>query len=553
MLSFLPLLPLVPVPSAPNAEALLAAVPPDAYLLVHCADAAALRGRAERNDWIRLLGTSHGEPMLEEILRGLREGTHSDSEGLLAIAMALDGEAALFDAGDVAGFLATPPADRAALVDAVRAWLPPRRPAAITTVDLDGGTVTLHAWPDDIEGWTGRAGHVAAFVDHPAFVAVLSGDGTEAVLGAVNACVSRFGGDARAPVVSRYLEAREGAPRGVELFADLTPLADEFERALRASTEGVLPDPTGLLGLQRGAWFHASLDVAPGTVVDCRATLHLPPDSLAARLADTFEPLPHTLPADLPAGIWCLGALRWDVKSFYALAREALESVDDEDGLGAVDAGLEAAEGLTGIDPIVDVVDQLAGDFALYFVDAGPGTIEGLPAEMELVLSLGLHASLVDGDTFLSAFEQLVQVGPLGNALDMVEISGVDAYLLDGDDETVDGGLAFLPRAFVVAPGRRVLERAIGALLREEGASVPYGSRMQALLDECAGASFVGALELGPVRRYALPDAADGPLLPALAEDGSAEVRSGRDPFDAMLVGVMRRTPGGFSMRLGTR
>ena len=455
MLPFLPLLPLVPVPSAPNAEALLAAVPPDAYLLVHCADAAALRGRAERNDWIRLLGTSHGEPMLEEILRGLREGTHSDSEGLLAIAIALDGEAALFDAGDVAGFLATPPADRAALVDAVRAWLPPRRPAAITTVDLDGGTVTLHAWPDDIEGWTGRAGHVAAFVDHPAFVAVLSGDGTEAVLGAVNACVSRFGGDARAPVVSRYLEAREGAPRGVELF--------------------------------------------------------------------------------------------------YALAREALESVDDEDGLGAVDAGLEAAEGLTGIDPIVDVVDQLAGDFALYFVDAGPGTIEGLPAEMELVLSLGLHASLVDGDTFLSAFEQLVQVGPLGNALDMVEISGVDAYLLDGDDETVDGGLAFLPRAFVVAPGRRVLERAIGALLREEGASVPYGSRMQALLDECAGASFVGALELGPVRRYALPDAADGPLLPALAEDGSAEVRSGRDPFDAMLVGVMRRTPGGFSMRLGTR
>ncbi|MEM9381263.1 MAG: hypothetical protein AAGB93_15020 [Planctomycetota bacterium] len=504
------LLPLVPafVATSPSDDALLAAVPPGAHLVVHCFDVGALRDRAGRNDWVRLLGTEYGEPMLEGLVEELRDGTHTDPEGLLAIAEELEGEAVLFDAGDVAGLLATPPPDRGPFVEAVRAWLPPRRPVATTTVDLDGGSVQLHFWPDEIDGWTGRAGHVAAFLDHPVFLAVLSGDGVEAVVGAVNACVSRHGTGSLAPVVARYLEVRGGAPRGVEAFVDLTPHADAFERALRASTEGVLPDPTGLLGLHEGAWVHASLDVQPGARVDCRGTLHLPPDSLAARLADTFEPLPHTLPADLPAGLWCLGALRWDV------------------------------------------VEQLGGDFALYLVDAGPPAVEGPSSEMELALSLGFLASLVEGDAFLSAFEQLVQVGPLGGALATVEIAGVDAYLLDGDDETIDGGLAFLPRAFVVAPARLVLERSIGALLREEGASVPHGSRVQGVLDESTGASFVGVLELGPVRRFALPGVAAGPLLPALDGDGE---RAGRDPFDAMLVAVVRRTPGAFTFRLGSR
>ena len=44
----------------------------------------ALRSRAERNDWYRLLASDHGEPLLSEFAREFRSETDTDMLELLA-------------------------------------------------------------------------------------------------------------------------------------------------------------------------------------------------------------------------------------------------------------------------------------------------------------------------------------------------------------------------------------------------------------------------------------------------------------------------------------
>lgn len=542
----LPFAHLAPSPDpAPDEGSLLATVPDDAYALVHCRDVLALRGRAERNDWYRLLGSSHGEPILSALAHEIRRGAHCEMEDLLAIGAALEGEVVFFDTGTVAGFAAEPPRDRAALSAAVRAWMPEEEVAAHRSLELGGGTAQLVAWPDEIDGWTGRAGHYAAFVDHPQALAIYSGDDLEALRAVLSDSVRGLATDRRAPLVASYLAAGGGQGGGIEAFVDFTPLVDQAEAALKEAVEGVLPDPSRLLGLQEGTWLHASADVYPGTRVDCQARLRVPPDTLAASLADTFRPLPHALPADLPRGVWCLWALDWDVKVFYQRVREAYEEAGLGEGLQVVDAGIDVAKGVAGVDPVVDVLNQLAGDFAVYFVDPPQEEMEPDFDGMEELASLGFQAGLLDGEAFLSAFETLIEVGDMGSAFDLEEIAGVDAYVVR--DDGADGGVAFLPDAFAGAPSRRVLERSLRALTGAEDASLLDGSRMQAAIDENAGACFLTCVEMTPLRAF-LPEL-DGDLrLPPLEEGQPA-----RDPFDAQLVGTVRRAPEGFELRLHTR
>jgi hypothetical protein len=546
MLLSLLLAPLAQLAPAPAVDSLLATVPDDAYLLVHCRDLAALRARAERNDWYRLLGTSHGAPLLEGFARELRAQTHSELDELLAMARALEGEVVFFDTGTVAGFVTEPPASRAALVELVRAWLPEGDAAARRTLEIAGGSVELVAWPDELDGWTGRAGHFAAFVDHPRALSIYSGDDSAAVLTALTAGVMGLGAERRAPLVSSYLAAGGGRGTGLELFVDFTPLVEQAEAALKQAVDGVLPDPTRLLGLEAGTWLHASADVFPGTRVDCRARLRLPPDTLAAQLADTFGPLPHTLPADLPRGVFGLWALHWDVKLFYSRVRAAYAAADRPEGFELVDGGIEAARGMVDVDPVVDVLNQLTGDVALYLVDDPGGEPVG-PREVRGLRVLGFQLGLLDGDAFLTAFEKLIDTGGLANVLDHEEIAGADAYVA-AEGYAFDGGLAFLPRAFTAAPSRRVLERALLALTRADDASLLDGSRMQAAIDESAGACFLACVEMTPLRRFLLPKLEGDLLLPPL-EEGQA----GRDPFDAQLISTVRRTRDGFEFRLHTR
>jgi len=556
MLLSLLLLPLVHLAPAPAEASLLAAVPDDAYVLVHCRDFAGLRARAERNDWYRLLASSQGEPLLNELANDFRHQTHSEMGELLALAQALEGEVVFFDTGTVAGFVTEPPASRAALASLMRDWMPVGDGAARRALELGSASVELVAWPDEpVEpgGWAGRAGHFAAFVDHPQALAILSGDDSAAVMAALNQCVTGLGAERRAPashLVSSYQEQGGGKGGGIELFIDFTPLVDEAEAALKKAVEGKLPDPSSLLGLEGGTWLHAGADIFPGTRVECRAQLYLPSDTLAAGLADTFKPLPRTLPADLPKGIWGLWALNWDLKLFYQRVRAAYEEADRAEGLQAVDAGIEAARGMAGIDPVADVLNQLAGDLALYFVepvsDTGSDLAQLFP-ELEPLLSLGFHAGLLDGGAFLAAFQKLVKAGPLESVFELKEIAGVDAYTIDEGDG-LDGGMAFLPRTFAVAPSRRVLERSLLALTHAENASLPYGSRLQAAIDENAGVCFLTCVEMTPLRAFLLPELKGDLSLPPL-DDG----QPARDPFDAQLIGTVRRTPNGFEFRLQTR
>jgi hypothetical protein len=530
----------------PVEGSLLAVVPEDAYALAHCRDTAGLRARTELNDWYRLLASAEGEPLLSELAREFQHHTRSEMDELLAMAKVLQGEAVFFDTGKVAGFVVDPPANRAALADLMRAWIPSGE-AARRTLEVAGGAVELVAWPDDIGGWAGRAGHFAAFVDHPQALAIYSGDDSAAVVAAVTEGVTRLGGDAGAPLVSSYLAAGGGHGGGVELFVDFTPLVEAAEAALKEAVEGFLPDPSKLLGLEGGTWMHATADVFSGTRIDCRAQLHLPEDTLVSRLADTFQPLPNTLPADLPRDIWFLWALNWDLKLFYQRAREAYEEAGLGEGLGEVDAGLEAAKGMSGVDPVVDVLNQLAGDFCFYFVqpeERKPG--ERLDA-MDALPTLGLQAGLVDGNAFLTALEKLLAVGGLEAMFDIEEIAGVDAYVFEGD-EGVDGGLACLPRALTIAPSRRVLEHNLQALTRVEGASLLHGSRTRAALDENAGACFVWCVEMTPLRVFFLPELEGDLQLPPLEAGQPA-----RDPFDTQLIGSARRAVGGFELELYTR
>lgn len=546
------LLPLLLLSFAPAEAPLLATVPEDAYVLAQCRDFAALRARAERNDWYCLLGSSHGEPLLDELVGDLRHHTHSDVDPLLELAEALEGEVVFFATRTVAGFVTEPGADRALLTERMRAWMPGGDTPARRTLELaGGGTVELVAWPDEIDGWSGRAGHFAAFVDHPRALALYSGDDSAAVMAALTEGVARLGAEQRAPLVSSYQASGGGKGGGIELFVDFTPMIEQAEAALKEAAEGVLPDPTRLLGLEGGTWLHASADVFPGTRIDCQARLRLPPDTNAARLADTFRPLPHSLPADLPGGVWALWALNWNIPSFYQRARAAFEDAGLADGFAEVDGALEFAQGASGVDPVDDVLNQLAGDFALYVVHPAHGEGDVPSGETDIWRLLGFQAGLVDGDVFRSAFDKLIGVGGLGSIFAQEQIAGVDAYLAREDPGHgaggSDGGVAFLPRAATLAPARSVLERALRALTRAEGASLLDGSQMQAAIDESAGACFLWCVEMTPVRAYLLPELEDL-RLPPLEEGQPA-----RDPFDSQLISTVRRTPEGFELRLQAR
>jgi len=532
---------------APADTSLLATVPDDAYFLVHCRDVSALRARAEQNDWVRLLGSPEGAPLQVQLAREVHAGTRSDLDELLAMADAMEGEAVFFDTGSVAGFATVPPADPAPLVELMRAWLPEGDEAARRTFELEGGAVELVAWPDSPGGASGRAGHFAALVVHPWMLALYSGDDSASVVAALTASVTGFGAEERAPLVRSYHAAGGGVGGGIELYLDFTPLVDKAEEALVRAVEDVLPDPTNLLGLEEGTWIHASADVLPGTLVDCRARVHLPADTLVDRLADTFHPLPGELPADLPTGVWGLYTWNWDVARFYRLLREAYEQADLGEGLEVIDAGVSAAKGLAGVDPVVDVLDQLAGDFALYLVAPESEAWRPPAGDFPALLLFGMHAGLVDGDAFLEAFEKLIEVGDLSSALDLDELAGVDVYTLR-EESDFDGGLAFLPDALSVAATRRVLERGLLALTRVEGAGLDAASATRAALTENAGACYLFCAELSPLRAWVLPEWVGDLQLPPPQEGGAAS-----DPFDSQLVGSARRTADGFELRVSTR
>ncbi len=534
---------LAPAPQQP--ATLLSAVPSDAWLLVHCPDVRTLRERAERNDWVRLLGSPDGAPILSAFAGELRNTAHTELDDLLDVFERLGGEALVFDTGAVAGLVTETTHDPEALCNALQAWIPGQEGvAALPPVALDGAEMRLVAWPGDLDGWTGRDGHFAAIVRAEQMVGLYSGESRDQVVAAVREGLSNLGRARVVPLVDTYRAESDGRAHNIELFADFTPFVDAAEEQCRQMLDGFLPDPTDLLGLEKGIWLHGYADVFPGSRVDCQARLRIPKDTLAAELADTFKPLPATLPVDLPHGVWALWSQNWDLGQFYSTVRSAYEKAQRAKGLETLDAGLGAARGAAGVDPIDDVIRQLLGGIALYAVEPDPSVTD---TDDALVGSIGFHAGIKDIEVFQSAFENVLGVGGLESEFDFEEISGADAYLFPSSD-SIDGGLAFTANAFTIAPGRRVLERAIGALTRTPEASLATGSRMRAAVEANASACWLVLAQLTQLRAFALPDMDPGMRLAPLEEGGDPI-----DPFDALLVMSAERTAEGFRFVAGTR
>ncbi len=512
----------------PDDPALLAAVPDDAYALVYVEDAGALRSRAERNDWVAIYRTVEGEPVVRDFERELERGTGRNFEGLVELLLELDGEALFFATDDVSGFLAEAPGDRAALVNALTGWM---SEAPQRTLEVADGQVQLGTWRD---------GRSLAFFDHPRALGLYSGSTPEVILGTLATSIGGLvEGEHRAPLVDAFLGARANGQRGIEAFVDFTPFATDAEKALRDAAFGLIPDPSGLLGIDRGTSLHVTADVFPGTRIEMNASLRIPEASLAAKIADTFEPLPTTLPADLPSGTWTLFGMGWNPTRFYETVRAGLQD-EDAQGFETVDQGLAAAEAISGVDPVEDVLGQFSGLFAVYHVlapDESPPTIEN---------GLGLLFGIADGARFLGAIERVLAVAQLSART--VELEGARAYLVDENGpmeqpsaEGAIGGFAVLATRALACTGYDKLVRGVRALARVDGAGVEWGSPLQAAFDENAGAFLFGYAELRHVRAAAFD-------TEWKADDAQV------DPFaESELIGAARRTASGIELRVHTR
>jgi RNA polymerase sigma factor (sigma-70 family) len=545
-----------PAPVAPLRREdglLLSAVPDDAYALLHSLDPRALRERAERNDWVQALASPDGEPALVALAHEYERTTGTDFDGLVAIATELEGEALLFFTGQVAGFLTVPPRDRATLATVLDGWLTeePRR-----AVEVAGGRVQLGTWPQvaptaptapvepesETEGETGdeaaapapRNGPFLASLDHPLVLGLFSGESEEAVIAALTESLGRLGGDRRAPVVEGFLAAGGGEPRGVEAYVDFTPFVSLAERRLREAVEGVLPDPTGILGLEEGTWLYATADAAPGVLLDVDAELRIPEGTLAAELADCFEPLPRTLPADLARGTWATWALHFDLARFYATARAGLEPLQ-EDGLLVVDQALMAAEAISGVDPVEDLIDQLSGWMAWSLLLDANG--EAQPVSR----GFGFLAGILDREAFRAPLQAVLRMGELETEpTSLGGLEGVEAYL-PGEPDFADGfGIALLPVHLLVVPTMDTMLRTVHSLQRADDAGMAWGSELQGAFDENAGASAFVFMELSHLRAF------------ELMEGGIPEVEE-NDPLESSLTMGAWRTASGLELRARTR
>ncbi len=529
--------------ASPDGTSLLSMVPSDSYALARCVDASALRSRAERNDWYQLLSSQNGAPLLLEFAREFESETQTDLYELLELGQQLQGESVLFLTGKTAGFVTEAPATRSGLLASMRAWLPDPGPRALSrTIELGDASVEIVAWPEsDAYGWRKREGHFAALVDHPLVLGLFSGDDAESLRSTLEASLAGLESDQRAPVVTAFEAARSSKPTclGIEAFVDLTPLVRDAERELRDQVAGFLPDPSGMLGLDQDYWLLSALEIYPGTRIDSSAWMNIPRDTLAASLADTFQPLPVDLAARLPRGLGSLHAWRWDLALFYERARTAFMERHGEESLQGVDQALEAARMMGGVDPISEVIEQLEGTFAIFQMR---GEDEGAPLGLE---NFGFLTTLKDGEAFLESYEKLLGNGPLESKLDLVEVEGADVYVFGKDLEA--GGLAFLPDALILGFSG-TLARSLRAATGVAGANLLDGSDMHGAIEANRGCCYFGCLRLADVEAIALHHMRGRFVLPP-AEGAEA----GRSPFDSLLISTVRRTPDGFHFALRTQ
>lgn len=521
-------------------SSLLSLVPEESFVIARCDDFASLRSRAERNDWVEFLGSSRGEVLLHDSAREFEVQTGTDLDELLGIANQLHGESVFFSTREVAGFVTVAPLNPASLLETMRTWLPTSGPEAVTQrLEIAGAKVEVTAWPE-VKGSSDRQGHFAALVEHPGVLGLFSGDDLESLSRVLEQSLGGFGGDRRAPVVEGLESARRTATsRGaVEFYMDFSPFVAEAERELARSIDGYFPDPSGMLGIDQGLWLYTVADVHPGTRFEGSGFLNVPVGTLAAKLADCFGSLPTDLPTKLPSGITNLFALDWDLYGFYTIVREAFVERHGDESLETLDQSLSAAESMSGLDPIEQVLSKLGSQLVLYFRPSGDSR------ETFDFRDMGFLLSLVDGDAFLDAFEQVVGGGPLEEYFDADEIEGAEAYMWDEGESR--GGMAFLPRYFLMGGSTETLTQGVRALVGVSETTLLDGSEVQLAYDRRQGACYFACQRL-----VDLPGAESLSVVSDGESKESAERRLRL--FESLLVSSAHREKQGFRFEVRAR
>lgn len=553
-------LPALAAPATQSSTSVLSAVPESASGLAYCADFADLRRRADQNDWVKLCRSDDGDELLEEMEREMRGSMELNPDRLYTVAGSLRGESVFFLSDEFAGFYTSAPEPRDEARAALRGLLPEADAETVrSSLRVGAAEVEIVAWPNQ---WSGRrssrAGHFAAYVDHPLAIGLLSANDYESLTTALEEAIAGLEGGRSVPLVEGFRAARARAARttGLEVYLDYRSFADESERMLQDAVNDDLGDAEGMFGLEKDTWLYSSVDFHPGRRIDAEGFLHLPKDTLAAKLADTFAPLPASLPARLPSGLDAVWALQWDVSRFYSTLRTAFEAEHGEEAWKPIDAGVEAAKGMTGVDPVRELLARLDGTFAVYFAESQTqGGGSGTDAAW---LGLGLLFGVTNGELFEAAFERLIE-STLDSFLELEDVDGVDVYsfrreqsgwLVEDEVAWQPGGLGFTAGEFLGAIDGGVLRRQLRALKGDVDASA-VGETAGQLFDGELGACFFWAAELGWLQGLQ-----QGTNLRAAGSTDEPETPA--EPKASPLAGVWmvstaRRTPDGFRFKFELR
>lgn len=523
----------LPLAGAPTPAAdLLDRVPDQAFAIWTCSDVSVALEQIQRNDVVRLLGDGDRSP-LRGLLGEVYPGPRRDLDRALELGASLAGQVVAFGTREGLAIVAEAPADRGPLLEQLRALA-----TGLTTTGTEerGGARLEHlGFVREGEAVPLEGGPHVVLVDHPDLVALVQcGAETTAV---VDALLAGREEPARAVAGLRRARATHGPAGQAELYVDFSFFAEEARREMQQAGEMWSVDPSRLLGLEETD-LYVTASVLPGTSIDLRGHLSIPPGTLLAELADTFRPLPPDLLAAFPEAATGAHAMHWDLVDFYDRLLAALRESEQGQAAEQIEGLVGSSQLMTGVDLEQQLFRQLSGVFALWFLPPAEAAEDPLDDD-EIFRGLGVVIDIENGPQMLDTFEALLET--VGQGLDFSEeqvesvaVRRWGEFLRGGG---MDGGLAFAPRDLLVAFTGRAFDAGLAPLTG--GGSALDGTRLRGILDGHRGACYVSALRLRFVRTL-------------LVQQGLQEIPEELEPlFDLYLVDSARRTASGFSFRAG--
>ncbi len=525
--------------STPAQNSLLQLVPDNSSIIVYCDSWSNFQERSERNLWTEAVAAEEGGFVWADVFSCYDLQLPRETEALYPIAKSLRGETVMFFTPGVVSLFTEVKGSMMEAQAAFAGWLPEETPEwPRIRQQVADAQVEMVSWPD---GGCSRNAKFVAYVDHPSVLGLVAANDLQELTRAVTETITRLAVAELSTPVQGMLEARKTAAsiRGIEFYVDFTSYAQEADEALRDAMKGMLPDPKDMLGLDRGVWLHANFDFAGERRIDCNARLNIPKDTLLAKLADCYGPLPANLPTRLPRDLASLWSLQWDLEKFYKTLRNSFVERHGKESVQMLDAGMAAAEGATGVNTMDGIIAPLEGLFAFYgkSLDSTHDSFQRC---------MGLLIGLDSMDSFQEAIENLIDMA-LGDALELTDQDGADVYLFK-DDDFLSGGMALLPREFLVTLNPELLREHVDAIHQVEGSNLAMSGAIGPIFDQHQGSTFFACARLGWLREINLIEHGSEPRKP------SAERVEFLQPFmDSHAIANAVRTPEGFRFRFEVR